>query len=98
MPIRRSMTASAIAFALALGLTAVIELGLGRSPLGPDVRFGWWDGDIWSSANSQRVADADSFSHVVHGILCARGASGRASASRRSWRWRWGVFSGCATT
>jgi len=52
-----------------LSLTATIEWGLGRSPLGPDGRFGWWDSDIWSRENSQRVADAYSFSHVVHGIL-----------------------------
>jgi len=52
-----------------LALTASIEGGMGRSPLGPDGRFGWWDGDIWSSENSQRVADAYSFSHIVHGIL-----------------------------
>ncbi|MCI0410256.1 MAG: DUF2585 domain-containing protein, partial [Acidobacteria bacterium] len=37
--------------------------------LGPDGKFGWWDGNIWSSENSQRVADANSFSHIVHGIL-----------------------------
>jgi len=52
-----------------LSLTALIEGWLGRSPLGPDGRFGWWDGDIWSSENSQRVADAYSFSHIAHGIL-----------------------------
>lgn len=59
----------ALALVIAIGLTAAIEIGLGRSPLGPDGRFGWWDGDIWSSENSQRVADAYSFSHIVHGIL-----------------------------
>lgn len=48
---------------------ASVELLCGRSPLGPDGRFGWWDGDIWSSENSQRVADAYSFSHVIHGML-----------------------------
>lgn len=52
-----------------LGLTALIEVGLGRLPLGPDGKFGWWDGSIWNSENSQRVADAYSFSHIVHGIL-----------------------------
>ena len=52
-----------------LALTAVIEIGMGRSILGPDNRFGWWDGDIWSHENSQRVADAYSFSHVTHGML-----------------------------
>jgi hypothetical protein len=56
----------------ALGVCAALaaaELLCGRSPLGPDGRFGWWDGDIWSSENSQRVADAYSFSHICHGLL-----------------------------
>lgn len=52
-----------------LGAVAGIELASGRSPLGPDGRFGWWDGDIWSSESSQRVADAYSFSHIIHGML-----------------------------
>jgi hypothetical protein len=58
-----------IASVVLLSLTALIEGWLGRSPLGPDAKFGWWDGDIWSSENSQRVADAYSFSHIAHGIL-----------------------------
>jgi hypothetical protein len=48
---------------------AAVELFCGRSPLGPDGRFGWWSGDIWSNENSQRVADAYSFSHMIHGML-----------------------------
>jgi hypothetical protein len=56
-------------FIAALVLTAGIELWMGRSPLGPDGRFGLWEGDIWSSENSQRFADPYSFSHLVHGIL-----------------------------
>lgn len=52
-----------------LAAVAGIELATGRSPLGPDGRFGWWDGDIWSSESSQRVADAYSFSHIIHGML-----------------------------
>ncbi len=48
---------------------ALIEYFSGRSLLGPDGKFGWWDGDVWSSENSQRVADAYSFSHIIHGIL-----------------------------
>lgn len=50
-------------------LVACIELYSGRSPLGPDGKFGWWDNDVWSSENSQRVADAYSFSHVIHGMF-----------------------------
>ncbi|MEI7437301.1 MAG: DUF2585 family protein, partial [bacterium] len=34
---------------------------------------GWWDGDIWGSENSQRVADAYSFSHIIHGLLLYSG-------------------------
>ncbi len=56
-------------FAAVLTLTGCIEWAMGRSPLGPDGKFGLWDGNIWSSENSQRVADAYSFSHIVHGIL-----------------------------
>lgn len=48
---------------------AAIESGMGRLMWGPDGRFGWWSGDIWSDQNSQRVADAYSFSHIGHGIL-----------------------------
>ena len=52
-----------------LAAQALIEHGLGRLTLGPDGKLGWWDGDIWGSENSQRVADAYSFSHIAHGIL-----------------------------
>ena len=55
-------------FVAILVLTAGVELWMGRSPLGPDGKFGWWDGNIWSSENSQRLADPYSFSHIVHGI------------------------------
>jgi len=58
-----------VTFIAVLALTAMIETWMGRLPLGPDHTFAWWDGDIWSSENSQRVADAYSFSHIVHGIL-----------------------------
>jgi hypothetical protein len=52
-----------------IALLAGIEYGFGRSPLGPDGRFGWWDGNIWGSENSQRVADVYSFSHIIHGMI-----------------------------
>ena len=56
-------------FVVVFAVTGGIELWMGRSPFGPDGRFGLWSGDIWSSENSQRVADAYSFSHLVHGML-----------------------------
>lgn len=51
------------------GFVAAIELNSGRSPLGPDGKFGWWDNNIWGSENSQRVADVYSFSHIIHGMF-----------------------------
>lgn len=59
----------AVSFAAIVATTVCVELSMGRSLLGPDGRFGWWDGNIWGNENSQRVADAYSFSHIVHGIL-----------------------------
>ena len=59
----------ALAILAIVALTAGVELSMGRSLLGPDGRFGLWEGNIWSSEQSQRVADPYSFSHVVHGLL-----------------------------
>lgn len=50
-------------------LTAILLLVMGRTFFGPDGRFGLWEGDIWSAANSQRFADPYSFSHIGHGIV-----------------------------
>jgi uncharacterized membrane protein YiaA len=52
-----------------LAVTASGELLLGRLPFGPDGKFGWWEGNIWSSEQSQRFADPYSFSHIVHGLM-----------------------------
>ncbi|HEV2692270.1 MAG TPA: DUF2585 family protein [Verrucomicrobiae bacterium] len=49
-------------------MLAGVELSMGRLFFGPDGRFGFWEGSIWSSENSQRLADPYSFSHIVHGI------------------------------
>ena len=57
------------AFIAVFVLAAGVELWMGRSLLGPDGKFGLWEGNIWSSENSQRFADPYSFSHIVHGIL-----------------------------
>jgi hypothetical protein len=50
-------------------VTAAVELWMGRLPLGPDGKFGLWEGNIWSSEQSQRFADPYSFSHTIHGML-----------------------------
>jgi hypothetical protein len=62
----------AVVVASCLGISAIaaiVELAMGRSWLGPDGRFGFWEGNIWSSEQSQRFADPYSFTHVVHGFL-----------------------------
>lgn len=58
-----------IGLVVVLAVTGLVECSNGRSLLGPDGKFGWWDNDVWSSENSQRVADAYSFSHLIHGML-----------------------------
>jgi hypothetical protein len=50
-------------------LTAFIEWKMGRLFLGPDGRFGWWEGNIWSSEQSQRFADPYSITHIEHGLI-----------------------------
>ena len=50
-------------------ITGLLEYWMGRLPLGPDGKFGWWDGDIWSSETSQRFADPYSITHIEHGIM-----------------------------
>lgn len=58
-----------LAFLAVLLTTGVVERGMGRSWLGPDGRFGFWESSIWSQECSQHLADAYSCSHFVHGIL-----------------------------
>jgi len=59
-----------LAIALAIvGVTASLELAMGRPTIylhGP-VRL--WVGDVNSDQNSQQVADPYTFSHVIHGAL-----------------------------
>jgi hypothetical protein len=50
-------------------VTAAVELWMGRLPFGPDGRPGLWEGNIWSSEQSQRFADPYTFSHTIHGML-----------------------------
>src|SRR5690349_20584417 len=59
---------------------------MGRRLLGPDGRFGWWEGNIWSGEQSQRVADPYSLTHIEHGLLYYAVlwlVAGRASRSSR---------------
>lgn len=58
-----------ILFVAICAITAGIELAMGRLPFGPDGRIGFWEGNIWSSEQSQRIADPYTFSHMIHGML-----------------------------
>lgn len=53
-----------------LAVTGALQYyGFHRTLLGPDGHFAWWSGDINSNENSQRFADAYSFSHIIHGLI-----------------------------
>ena len=58
----------AVLFVAMLAVTAVVLLGMGRTPFGPDNVPGLWCGDIWSKQNSQRLADPYTFTHLLHGL------------------------------
>jgi hypothetical protein len=62
----RRVVAAAAAICVAV---AAVELWMGRLPFGPDGRIGLWEGNIWSSEQSQRFADPYTFSHTIHGML-----------------------------
>jgi len=62
----RWVLAAALAICTA---AAAIELSMGRLPFGPDGRIGLWEGNIWSSEQSQRFADPYTVTHTVHGML-----------------------------
>jgi hypothetical protein len=67
-PPRHALQSAASCLALSAA-AAVAERAMGRTWLGTDGRFGLWEGNIWSSEQSQRLADPYSFTHVVHGFL-----------------------------
>jgi hypothetical protein len=65
----RTYLPTLLALVAVVAATAGIEIWTGRSLLGPDGQFGWWESSIWSQFNSQRVADAYTFSHIAHGLI-----------------------------
>jgi hypothetical protein len=58
-----------LAAAVVCAAVVVVECWMGRLPLGPDGRVALWEGNIWSSEQSQRFADPYTFSHTIHGML-----------------------------
>jgi hypothetical protein len=66
--LRRNRVTLGAALAVCV-VTAAVEFWMGRLPFGPDGRIGFWEGDIWSSEQSQRFADPYTFSHTIHGML-----------------------------
>lgn len=59
----------ALACAAIVLLGALALLGMGRTLWGAASGFGLWSGDVDGGLNSQRLADAYTFSHVSHGLV-----------------------------
>lgn len=57
------------AIVLIMFSAVIVEFSMGRRLWGVGGQPGIWSGDIWSSHNSQFIADPYSFTHVTHGIL-----------------------------
>ena len=72
--------------------TAGIERLMGRSVFGTDGRFGWWEGNIWSNENSQRLLDPYTFSHVIHGLLLFAVLKVFAGGMPLAWRFVLAIF------
>jgi Protein of unknown function (DUF2585) len=58
-----------IGIALFMLAAALAEFWMGRQLWGTSGTPGLWSGDIWSSHNSQFLADPYSFTHITHGVL-----------------------------
>jgi Protein of unknown function (DUF2585) len=58
-----------VGIVLLMVTAATSELWIGRQLWGTSGIPGLWSGDIWSSHNSQFLADAYSFTHITHGVL-----------------------------
>lgn len=64
----RSLLPVFLASFIAIGFGGIALYAMGRLPFGPDGRFGFWSGKTDSQFNSQRLFDAYSFTHIIHGI------------------------------
>ena len=54
---------------LLMALAATMEFSMGRRLWGIQGQPGLWSGDIWSSHNSQFLADPYTLTHVIHGVV-----------------------------
>ena len=52
-----------------IGVSALLELAMGRSPAYARGPVALWVGDVNSDQNSQQLSDPYTFSHVIHGAL-----------------------------
>ncbi len=66
---RHRIRAAAIVIALVIGAMVALELGMGRPVSYQNGPVRLWSGDVASDQNSQQIADAYTFTHVIHGAL-----------------------------
>src|SRR4051812_36659587 len=52
-----------------VGVTALLELAMGRAPVYARGPIALWVGSVNSAENSQQLSDPYTFSHVIHGAL-----------------------------
>ena len=66
---KRSLTRTLLWIGLLMLTAATAQLWMGRRLWGTSGVAGLWSGDIWSSHNSQFLADPYTFTHITHGFL-----------------------------
>jgi len=64
----RASLMTATIFIVFIAVAAAAEHYMGRTFFGPDARFGFWEGNINSVENLQRLFDPYSFTHFSHGL------------------------------